>query len=282
MTGKNALFAPVTRMQFKWFITDVDGTLLDDDGNLPQANREALQHCRSLGIPVVLATGRRWTTLQRLIDRLELRELVDFAILNNGMIVKDLRTRTVLHRELFLHATVLQAAETLGGINCDPIVLTYNPDGGPDVFYRNLHLMNRDFVDKNPGYTQPVKGYHELSDKSVVELILLGHEPDLVEVQSAIAGLPLETALIRNTFYEGYMLEMTPRKISKLSGARRLAEILRLSLDDVVAVGDSANDLALLLAAGKSVAVPGAPEAIRNSVHEVMVVPEAVLRNFYR
>ena len=47
---------------YRLVITDVDGTLLDDAGNLPPLNREALIHCRALGVKTCLATGRRWTT----------------------------------------------------------------------------------------------------------------------------------------------------------------------------------------------------------------------------
>ena len=273
-------------MEFTWFITDVDGTLLDDENNLPDPNREALLHCQKAGIPVVLATGRRWTTLQRLIDRLSLNGLVDFAVLNNGMVVKELKTRTALHQEVFPFATVLEVARILSGQNLDPIALTYNPSGGTDVFHRRLSLMNGDFVAKNLEHSQSLENYAELRDKSLVELILLGPEAELALAQQALRNVPLETALIRNTFYDGYMLEMTPRKVSKLSGAMRVAEILGLDLKDAVAIGDSANDLPLLRAAGKSIAVSNASVEVRNSAHEIVGsghnggVAEAIFRYF--
>ena len=273
-------------MKFTWFITDVDGTLLDDDGNLPEANRKALKHCRHLGVPVVLATGRRWTTLQRLIDRLDLGGLADFAILNNGMVIKELKTRTVLHRETFAFQTVLDVVEALAPLDLDPIALTHAPDGGPDVFHRRFSLMNGDFVAKNAADSRIMDDYRELREKHIVELILLGPEPELAATQKAIAHLPLESALIRNTFYSGYMLEITPRFVSKLSGAQRVAEILGFNLAEAVAIGDSANDLPLLRRAGKSIAVSSAPDDVRNAVQEVVAsggeagVAEAIFRHF--
>ncbi len=266
--------------KYQWFITDVDGTLLDEDGVLPEANREALRHCRETGVPVVLATGRRWTTLQRLLDRLELGALVDFAVLNNGMIVKELKTRTVLHREIFSLETVLTVVESLSVFAWEPIVLAYNPSGGPDVFYRNLSLMNGDFVAKNTEYASVLRDYRELESVSVVELILLGTERELSLAQRALEGLALETALIRNTFYAGFMLEITPKNVSKLSGARHVARVLGFTLEQAVAIGDSANDLPLLLRAGKSVAIAHAPEFVRKGAHEVGTVAGTVSRYF--
>ena len=273
-------------MKFDWFITDIDGTLLDDENNLPTANREALLHCRTMGVPVVLATGRRWTTLERLLDRLSLNELADYAILNNGMVIKELKTRTVLHREHFPLESALEAVEALSPLNLDPIALIYNPQGGPDVFHRRLSLMNGDFIAKNKEHSSPLEDYKSLEDKSLVELILLGPESALAEAQEVLRDLPLETALIRNTFYSGFMLEISPRGISKLSGARHLLDPVGSSLEGAVAIGDSANDLPLLRAVGKSIAVRTAPKHVRDSVHEVVSsggdggVAEAIFRHF--
>jgi len=273
-------------MKYNWFISDVDGTLLDDDNNLPAANREALIHCQKIGIPVVLATGRRWTTLQRLIDRLPLTGLVDYAILNNGMVIKELKNRTVLHHEGFPIATAMEVVEALAPLNLDPIALTYNPIGGHDVFHRRLSLMNGDFVAKNEEFSVHIDDYNELENKSLVELILLGPEAELSVAQQALNHLPLESALIRNTFYSGFMLEITPKNISKLSGAKRLAKILGLSLDNAVAIGDSANDLPLLRVVGKSVAVGNAPDEVKQFVQDVVSegqhggVAETVFRYF--
>ncbi len=273
-------------MEFDWFITDIDGTLLDNENNLPAINREALLHCRNIGVPVVLATGRRWTTLERLLDRLPLNGLADYAILNNGMVVKELKTRTVLYREDFPLESTLEVVKALAPLNLDPIALTYRPNGGPDVFHRRLSLMNGDFVAKNMEYSQLLEDYNELHDKSLVELILLGPESALAEAQKTLQDLPLETALIRNTFYAGYMLEITPLHISKLSGARYLAGVVGSSLERAVGIGDSANDLPLLRAVGKSFAVNTAPAEVRESVHEVVSsgqnggVAEAIFRHF--
>ena len=266
--------------EFHWFITDVDGTLLDVENRLSTENRQALQHCHDIGVPVVLATGRRWTTLEKLLGRLEIGGLVDFAVLNNGMVVKDIKTRKVLHREAFSLQSILAVVESLAAFTWEPIVLAYNPQSGQDVFYRRLSLMNGDFVAKNVEYSRAIQDYRELETVSAVELILLGPEAELALAQKALEGLPLETALIRNTFYAGFMLEITPRNVSKLSGAKQVARILDLTLQEAVAIGDSANDLPLLRHAGKAVAMAHAPKPVLEAAHEIMTVDETVFRYF--
>lgn len=266
-----------------WFITDVDGTLLDDDNELPAENREALVGLKARGVPVVLATGRRWTTLKRLLDRLELWSLVDFVIINNGAAIKDLKTGELIHLEAFEPGAILAAADVLASLDWDPIALTYTPDGGPDVYHRRLSLRNGDFTGKNDGYCLPITDYRELEGRAVVELILIGDETNLTRAQVALGTLPVETALIKNSFYADHMLEITPRGVSKFEGARRLGDRLGLAVggsSGALAIGDSANDLPLLREACIAVAIPHAPAFVHDVAHESGTVAEAVRRWF--
>jgi len=266
-----------------WFITDVDGTLLDDRNNLPPENRAALEHLKALDVPVVLATGRRWTTLKRVMERLDLAPLVDYVIINNGAVVKDIRTGVRLHHQAFEPGALVAAADALAGLGWDPIALAYAPEGGPDVYHRRLSLRNGDFTAKNEGFCVLINDFHELESRAVVELILIGDEPNLARAQAALAHLPLETALIKNTFYADHMLEITPRGVSKFTGARLLGEQLALPVsgpDGALAIGDSANDLPLLREATVAVAIPHAPPFVHAVTRESGSVAEAVRRWF--
>lgn len=266
-----------------WFITDVDGTLLDEANEIPPANRAALEHLKARGVPVVLATGRRWTTLKRVLDRLELWPLVDYAIVNNGAVVKDLNTGALLHHQSFSPGALVAAAEGLATLGWDPIALAYMPDGGADVYHRRLSLRNGDFTAKNDGYCVSITDYRELEGRAVVELIMIGSEADLTLAQLALKDLPLETALIKNTYYADHMLEITPLGVSKFEGAKMLGERLGFSVagpSGALAIGDSANDLPLLREAAVAVAIPHAPAFVHAVTRESGTVAESVRRWF--
>lgn len=250
-------------------ITDIDGTLLDDQGNLPDLNREALRRCRTQGVKTCLATGRRWTTCRRLLNRLDLFGLVDYCILNNGMILHDVAAGATLYRREFPFPLAAEVAARLGGIGLDPIVLGHNPDGAtPDVFHRRDCLLNADFVAKNEGFARRFEALEELSQRHLVELILIGPRADLAAAAAALAGLPLETAILRNTYYAGYMLEVTPRGVNKLLGARALLAHLGFAEGDALAIGDSDNDFELLRGLPRSVAVANADAKVKAVVRE--------------
>ena len=249
---------------YRLVISDIDGTLLDDEGNLPQINRDALAHCRHLGVQTCLATGRRWTTCARLLDRLKLHDLIDFCILNNGMLVRQVATEQILFRREFPISLLLAAAERLNALGLDPIVLGHNPDGHTkDVFHRNDALLNADFIAKNVGHTQRVVEWSELANAHLVELVLIGKKPDLETAAAAVAPLELETTILRNSFYAEYMLEVTPKGVSKLLGARELIAHLGMEVRDVIALGDSDNDLTMLRGIPMSIAMANADATLK-------------------
>lgn len=255
---------------YRLVITDIDGTLLDDGGNLPDLNRRALVHCKAEGVHTCLATGRRWTTCLRLLDRLALHDLVDFCILNNGMMVRDIPGNKALFRRDFPFPLLLEAVDRLNALSLDPIVLGHNPDGATaDVFHRNDALMNADFISKNTAHARRVADWRELDGAHLVELVLIGREGDLRTAAAALASLEVETVILRNTFYAEYMLEVTPKGVSKLLGANELLGHLGLESRQAIAVGDSDNDYHLLKDFPMSIAVANAEAKVLGVVREV-------------
>ena len=64
-------------------------------------------------------------------------------------------------------------------------------------------------------------------------------------------------------FAEGTSLEASPKNISKGSGLIELCNILKISVDECVAVGDAPNDLEILKTAGVAVAMGNATDEIK-------------------
>ena len=64
---------------------DIDGTLLDSHGQLPDANRTAIGRAIDAGVEVALATGRRYDFARPIFERLPAPLTL---ILSNGAVVK--------------------------------------------------------------------------------------------------------------------------------------------------------------------------------------------------
>ena len=80
---------------------DIDGTILDSDGHIPTANRDAIARAIDAGVEVALATGRRYDFARPVFDKLPAPLTL---ILSNGAIVKtrdgETLMRSLLPREI--------------------------------------------------------------------------------------------------------------------------------------------------------------------------------------
>lgn len=75
-------------MKIRLIATDMDGTFLDDEKQIPEANWQALLACAARGIQIVPATGR---TVRGIPDRIRTLPGVHYAITTNGAVVADLK-----------------------------------------------------------------------------------------------------------------------------------------------------------------------------------------------
>ena len=65
---------------------DIDGTLVDSEGNIPEENLEAIGRAAGEGIHVVLATGRDFLSTLPIAQQLGMDTPI---VCNNGALIRD-------------------------------------------------------------------------------------------------------------------------------------------------------------------------------------------------
>ncbi len=97
-----------------------------------------------------------------------------------------------------------------------------------------------------------------------------GAAGDAVErdARAALAAAGITASLVRSecVFEDRDLLDVLPAGVTKATAAARAAEVSGLSAAAVVYAGDSGNDLAPLLAAGRAIVVGNAPPGLRRAV----------------
>ena len=83
-------------VQFRAIATDLDGTLLRDDGTVGERTRDALHRAAVAGVPVIVVTARP----HRFVSEVRGLPLHGTAICANGALVVDLASGEVLHAHL--------------------------------------------------------------------------------------------------------------------------------------------------------------------------------------
>lgn len=223
--------------------SDVDGTLLDHHGRLPEARADAVRRLVAAGIPLVLATGKLWSSVRRLTDDLG---LVGPHVACNGSVVFDgegtVVARTLLDAAVADEVTaVLRARRIVHGVYLeDGTIVTDRIDPAHDV----LPLL---------GEPLPVVARREGRGALKVLAIL----PP--EAEGDLRGVASDVARVQRTGPR--FLEWNAAGADKATGLATVATMLGMTLDEVLAVGDAENDVPMLRAAGVGVAVTGASPA---------------------
>lgn len=253
-------------MAIKLIAIDMDGTLLTPQHNISPAVSAAIAAARSLGVHVVLATGRPFIGVQRYLHELGLDASSGYCVTNNGALVQRTDTaecvaQTPLRFEDYLYCEALSRKLNVHLHALDfNYVYTANKDISPYTVYES-HLT---------GMPLKYRAVEEMDRALTFPKVMMIDEPERLD--NAILQMP-EEARERYTIIKSapYYLEIMDKRVNKGEGVRMLAEFLGLTAENVMAIGDHENDLAMIRYAGTGV-------AMGNAIDEVKAISQFVTK----
>ena len=244
---------------------DMDGTVLDDKKKIMPKTKEILELAASKGIEIVPATGRPYCGLSKEIDSLQ---GVRYVLTTNGAGIYEKKTGTCIHEDSMKLSHFLPLMEKL-----EPLEVM------ADAFLKGDSFMaekNRAMVEQMD-VTEEIKEYIRSSRKCVpnlteylkergddVEKLTInfvreadGSQRDYDKVMEILRQFPEFNAV------SGGMqnIEVTDGGISKATGLKWLGEYLKILPEEMIAFGDSGNDVEMLQFAGIGVAMGNAEPA---------------------
>ena len=242
---------------------DLDGTLLDSDKNLSEANRATLAAAAAKGILVVPTTGRFFGMMPPAVRDLP---FVRYAITVNGAQVYDRETDTALVREELPLEQALAIMRYLDGFD-----VIY------DCYQDNWGRMTRAMQEKAEEYAQcphyvkmirefrkpypDLKEYLVEQGRDVQKIMLFARDPAvrdriLADIQTHFDNLAVSTSTFNN-------LEINTATAHKGRAIERFAAHFGWTLANCMAFGDGLNDLSMVKMAGTGVAMANAaPEVL--------------------
>jgi len=241
---------------------DVDGTLLDSAGRLPEANREAIHEAVAAGVHVCLVTGRSYPFARPVAEPLPAALTL---IVSNGAVERSMDGE-VLARRLLDRGV---ARGVLGATRSyrDAAALIFDREAGQLVF----ETMDWDQPNRKAYW---MRNQHLIARSVPLEEALV-EDPIQVMFNGPVAAMrPLVEALRREsdgfavslTEYEHRnfsLVDITAPTATKGRALAWRAEQLGLTRDEVMAVGDNFNDLEMLEFAGRPVVMANAVEGLK-------------------
>ncbi len=236
-------------------VTDLDGTLLDDEKNIAEDDLQAIAEFRAGGGLFAAATGRGVAMAQRVIGLLG----IDFpCVIFNGAGVYDFGA------EKFLWHSDMPV------ISNDYIRMLEKefPDIGVEILHEKQVYVtdNNQTVVEHMAFEQLIPTYaalEEIPDEGRFK-VLIAYPPE--KMQSVIDFTNKHCCGGVNWVHSSPMYyEMLPEGISKAAGVKKLIEIMGLHDRFVVAAGDYGNDRAMIADADLGVAVANALDSVKEA-----------------
>lgn len=240
-------------MTYRLLVADIDGTLVNGRREITPPVREAVAAAQARGVRVCLATGRIWPSARQFVEGVGANPPV---ILCNGAIVYDF-----VPDELWVHTPLprQQAREVLRIVRDHPAVQPhlYVDDR---VYIPAMNETTAIYERKDTLRTEAVGDLADWLAVDAMKILIIGDRAPLAAVAEQIDRLPYP---VNHVFSQDDYLEILPPGVNKGTALQAMAERLGIAPDEVIAVGDNLNDLAMIRYAGLGVAMANAPEGLR-------------------
>jgi hydroxymethylpyrimidine pyrophosphatase-like HAD family hydrolase len=284
----------------KLLALDLDGTLLNSQGKVPDENREAIRAAEAAGVVVTIATGRRFRDARPVGLELELNGPM---ITHNGALLKFAETLETVEFSLIDHETVLEVLRVGKGFGGDAMVST-DPHGKGTLLYDTVSMQNAP-LRKYLYWARTLHGdraensvvhVERLADvvggSDVIHISFSGGCEAMREMLDVLGDELGETVTILPTTYphlDFTLIDILPPDASKGVGLEKLAASYGLTAENVMAMGDNYNDVEMLDFAGTPVVMgnadPGLLEraefytTVSNDEHGVAAAIERFILN---
>ncbi|MED4801383.1 phosphoglycolate phosphatase [Bacillus atrophaeus] len=226
---------PIQReeVDIKLIAIDMDGTLLNDEQLISEGNRQAIREAEDKGVYVVISTGRTLMTCRELAESLKLSS---YLITANGSEIWDSEFNLV-ERQL-LHTDHIQMMWDL----------------------KNKHNTNfwASTVDKVWRGEFP----ESITDH---EWLKFGFDIEDDDIRNEVLKELKKNKELEITNSSPTNIEVNALGINKAAALAKVSEKLGFTMENVMAMGDSLNDIAMIEKAGVGIAMGNAQDIVKET-----------------
>ena len=244
---------------------DIDGTLLNPQFQISDADLAALRRAHESGIEVVLVTGRRHTFA------LPIALLLGFdlwLISSNGAVTRSLKGET-FHRDLLPVETCRKLCGTMKEFRGNT-VLTFDTESKGAIVLEGMDELTSSiqrWLEKNMDFIEFVVPLEKSLTTDPVQAMFCGPIPRMHEALAKLAncGLQEEITVLRTEYpvRDLSIIDVLNRGCSKGHALERWATFRRIPREEVMAIGDNYNDIEMLAFAGHPFIMGNASEELR-------------------
>ena len=256
---------------YKLIAIDLDGTMLNKYGIITQNTKDVIKKVQEKGIEVIIASGRTINSVKNFSKEINSE---NYFISGNGAITYDIKNDKILYENVLSKNKAQQVIKICEENSIYYSVYTENGIITKNLNYNTLYYykenLNKEEKEKTHiNIVQDVYNYIEEKDEKILKIMICDNNQlvfksilkkikeitDIEILDVSHMSRKLVKQGTEEIALEYFYTEITSKNVDKWNALEMLIEMLNITKDEVITIGDNANDVKMIQNAGLGVAM---------------------------
>ncbi len=239
---------------YKLVVCNFDKTLIDDDLAIPISTVLTIDEIRRKNCKFVIATGRGVNFIKEYIKDVN---FIDYIISLNGSYIYDVLREKVIYEKAIKKEYIKKIID-----NYKELKIYLSTDHSKCLLNKNIKNDNEIIIRDLNDFLKNNKVYKiEIHTKTIKQS---------KEIVKEIKKMEFEINLNLNEYEnKDYLIEITSYKNSKYNGLMKIAEIEKITKDEIVAFGESYSDIELIKNVSYGIGMENAKKEIKKIAKKI-------------
>lgn len=245
-------------MLIRLIASDMDGTLLDEHGEVPPETYDLILALREKGVHFAASSGRRFDRLCQFFA--PVRDKMDFVAANGAQVYVD---GELVDREVFSHLGIRRLAKTVGKFESLHMALF---DGEKSFLLDDEDKFVRE-IDKDLPNAERI-WYLPGPDVSILKISIYCEDGHVMDYAYALSRELGDEFLFAPS--GTHWIDALQRGVNKATGIEQVMAHHGITRDEVMAFGDSMNDYEIIRFVGTGCAMANGRPALKAVANRVI------------
>ena len=275
---------------YKLVAIDLDGTMLNQYGIITEKTKKAIKKVQDKGVEVMIASGRAITSVKRFSKEINSKK---YFISGNGAITYDIENNKILYENILKKQKALQIIKI-----CEENSIYYNVYTETGIIAKNLNyntlyyykdnLTKPDDNRTHINIVEDVYNYIDERNEKILKIMIcdehravfnsivrkLKEIPDIEVLDVSHMSRKIIKQGTEEIALEYFYTEVSAKNVDKWNALEEIIKLMNITKEEVVAIGDNANDLKMIKNAGLGIAMGESAPYIRPTADMVALSNE--------
>lgn len=256
----------MNRMKFKMVVTDLDGTLLNNEKKISDKDVYTLNKLYENGIKIVIATGRNYFMAKNLTE--QIKNLNPVILANNGAVVRHSDTDKLIEFN-YLDSKVFEEIYNCGlRYNLNPVIHVDEYMNGYDIIYEheNTEETYLGYVKNDDIRSKRIK-FSPNDINKILAVCYLEEYNKLIDFSNEMNTINNNrfNSICNRNISKRALLEFLHVDGCKWRSLKKYIDSINIKPDEIISLGDDNNDIELIIRSGIGIAMKNGTVDVKNA-----------------